>query len=200
VDLDDRAADAECGSLDRIADGERRGDRGRLLERVELALGACSMLARAPEAAVASPFCVARGRRRTLDRLLTAAGLAHFLAERGQLGARVCEVRPRLHDRALAFGSGRCLHPLDLRGERRFAPPRLLGRRPRGPVLAGSIELSALATISASRPSRSAVWSACEVPARPTTIRYSGSWVAGSIAVAAFAAASTALAQSFNSE
>ena len=135
LDFDDRAADAECRRLDGIADGERRDDRERLLERVELAFGACRVLARGAEEAVTGLLSLPAGRRRALDRLLLAAGRADLLPERCELGAGGGEIGVRLRDRSFALDGGRGSHALDLCGERGLALSRQLGRRLRISVL-----------------------------------------------------------------
>ena len=92
LDRGDRAADAEVRRLDRVARRERAGERQRAAERAQRLLGprrANGCLAETA-VAVAPPWLPPRP-----DALLQATGRADLLAQRGQLGAGVGELRRR---------------------------------------------------------------------------------------------------------
>ena len=200
LDRRDRAADAERRRLDGVAGRERPAERQRLVERAQRLLRPRGAGGRGAEPAVAVPFGAnRRGRRRPPRFPLAPARHVDLLAQRSQLLARRCEVALRLGGRALALAGRRRAHGFDLglerrlalaRGRRRVVPPRRARARPhrarprraRSAASAsassswirsrsGATRPRASATTAASRPSRSAIWSACDVPGRPSATR-----------------------------
>jgi len=227
VDRRDRAAEPDRSRFDGIADGERCEERRRFFELAQRLVGASGPRRGRGQMTVAIPFgaCGAR-RRRAARLLLAAAGNADLLSQSPQLGTRSSQIAFRLGHRELSCSPGGCAHLADLLVEfvgallRLLAETASLGALSRAASRSAAADLSAASasasssairkrsgatrprassTIEASRPRRAAVCKACDEPGRPSTTRYSGVCVTGSIAVPAFAASGAALAHSFSS-
>ena len=225
--LEDRPADAELGRDDRIAGGERRGLRERLVGVPDRPPRARGTIGGGSESAIALTLLRRRGGSGGTPPLpLELPRGADLDAEPFELGARVGQLALREGDRPVALRLGRGADALDLLLE--LGDPGLCGS---ARLLAAACSLAALALASAARPSaasasarssatrsrsgvtwarasatssggrprRSAIRSAWDVPARPSATRYSGSSVSGSNPVAALATPSVDDAHSFSS-
>ena len=208
VDRGDRAAHAHLGRLDRIARRERRQHRQRLVERAQRLLGLRRPLGSRTEAAIRVGADAARRAAR------------NSTPQRRQLGTRVGQLGLRVGRARLArsrsadartfsiFAPSSASRARTSRAATRASSRDSTAARSAASVSAsssamrnrsGSTRARASATTAASSPSRSAVCSACDVPGLPSVIRYSGSYVSGSSAVAALTAAGSELAHSFSS-
>ena len=187
LDRRDRPVDAERRRLDRVTRGEWAGERKRLVELPDCALRPDGVLGGGSEPAVASRLVPA-----------VAPSQPDLGSKRVELGPRGGQVALRVRRGALPLGRSRRLDGGDLVLERplplaralerdvdlgalRLGRRPLVGRSPFGglrlgeqlldPEPLGRHELAGAATTPASSPSRSAIWSACDVPGRPSATR-----------------------------